>query len=91
MSKSAKSRSWCLLHLGDQRLFADALLPGADHDRRAVRVVGADVDAAVADELLEAHPNVGLDVLDQVADVDVAVGVGQGGGDEDATHWIMAG
>ena len=74
------------LHLGDQFLFADAGLPGADHDRRAVRVVGAEVEAVVADELLESHPDVGLDVLDQVADVDRAVGVGQGGGDEDSTH-----
>ncbi len=75
-----------LLHLGDQLLLADALLPGADHDRRAVRVVGADVDAPLPAELLEADPDVGLEVLDQVADVDVAVGVGQGGGDEDAAH-----
>ncbi len=29
----------------------------------------------------EADPNVGLDVLDQVPDVDGAVGVRQGGGD----------
>ena len=57
-------------------------LPGADHDRRAVGVVGADVDAAVPAELLEADPDVGLEVLDQVADVDVAVGVGQGAGDQ---------
>ena len=74
------------LHLGDQLLLAAAFLAGADHDRRAVRVVGADVDAAVAAQLLEPDPDVGLDVLDQVADVDVPVGVGQGGGDEDATH-----
>ena len=58
-------------------------LPGADHDRRAVRVVGTDVDAPVAAQLLEAHPDVGLDVLDQVAEMDRAVGVGQGCGDED--------
>jgi hypothetical protein len=65
------------LHVGDQLFLAAAFLPGADHDRRAVRVVGADVDAAVPAQLLEPHPDVGLDVLDQVADVDVPVGVGQ--------------
>ena len=75
-----------LLHLGDEFLFADAGLPGADHHRRAVRVVGTHVHAAVADQLLEPHPDVGLDVLDQMADVDVAIGVGQGRGDEDSTH-----
>ena len=36
-------------------------------------------------QLLEADPDVGLDVLDQMADVDVAVGVGQGAGDENST------
>ena len=75
-----------LLHPGDQLLLADALLPGADHDRRAVRVVGADVDAPLPAELLEPDPDVGLQVLDQMADVDVAVGVGQGAGDEDSSH-----
>ena len=70
MSKSAKSRSCAACIFGDERLFAHAGLPGANHDRRAVRVVGTDVDAAVADELLESHPDIGLDVLDQVADVD---------------------
>ena len=38
---------------------------------------------AIAAQLLKANPDVGLDVLDQVAQVDVAVGVGQGRGDED--------
>ena len=60
--------------------------PGADHDRRAVGVVGADVDAAVPLQLLEADPDVGLQVLDQVADVDRAIGIGQGAGDEKAWH-----
>ena len=73
-----------LPHPGDQFLLADALLPGADHDGRAVGVVGADVDAPPPAELLEADPDVGLQVLDQVSDVDVAVGIGQGAGDEDS-------
>ena len=65
-------------------LFAASFLPGADHDRRAVRVVGADVNAAMPAQLLEPDPDVGLDVLDQMADVDMAIGVGQGGGHENA-------
>jgi hypothetical protein len=32
---------------------------------------------------LVAHPNVGLDLLHDVANVEVAIGVGQGGGDEE--------
>ena len=73
-----------LPHPGDQFLLADALLPGADHDGRAVGVVGADIDAPPPAELLEADPDVRLQVLDQVSDMDVAVGVGQGAGDEEA-------
>ena len=46
-------------------------------------IVGAEIAAVVAEEALEADPDVGLDVLDQVPDVDRAVGVGEGGGDED--------
>ncbi len=68
---------------GDQLFGRDALLLGAQHDRRAVGVVGADIPALVAAHLLEAGPDVGLDVLDQVAEVDRAVGIGQGAGDED--------
>jgi hypothetical protein len=37
----------------------------------------------VALHALEPHPDVGLDVLHDVADVEVAVGVGQGGGNEE--------
>ncbi|MNS42569.1 hypothetical protein D3C72_749500 [compost metagenome] len=69
----------------DQLFRADAFLLGAQHDRRAVGVVGAHVIDLVAHHALEPDPDVGLDVLHQVADVDLAVGVRQGGCDEDAT------
>ena len=70
-------------HTADQGFRRDAFLFCAQHDRRAVGVVGAHVAAVVAAHLLEAHPDIGLDVFDQMAEVDAAVGVGQGGGDED--------
>ena len=70
----------------DQLLGADALLLGPQHDRGAMGVVGADVVHLVAAQSLEAHPDVGLDVLDQMAEVDGAVGVRQGGRDEDAAR-----
>src|SRR5690606_8200009 len=69
-------------HVVDQLFRGDAFLLGAQHDGRAVGVVGADVDGLVATQLLEAHPHVGLDVLEHVAEVDRAVGVGQGAGNE---------
>lgn len=53
-------------HIGDHLGLRPAFLPGPDHDRRAVRVVRADVYAGVPPQLLEADPDVGLDVLDQM-------------------------
>ena len=73
-----------LLHAGDEVFLADAFLAGADHDRRAVRVVGTDINAPLAAEFLEADPDIGLEIFDQVAEVDGAVGVRQGTGDQDA-------
>jgi hypothetical protein len=35
-------------------------------------------------ELLESHPDVGLDVLDQMPEMDMPVGIRQCGGNEDA-------
>ena len=69
---------------GDKLLRGDPLLVGAQHDRRAMGVVGADVMHLMPAHLLEAHPDIGLDVLDQMAEVDAAVGVRQGGGDQQA-------
>ena len=73
------------MHFRDEVLGRAALLAGADHDRRAVRVVRADVDAVVAAELLVADPKVGLDVLDQVAEMDVTVRVRKCAGDDDSS------
>ena len=55
---------------------------GRNHDGRPVRVISADKVHVVVHHALVAHPDVGLDVFHDVADVEVAVGVGQGGGDE---------
>ena len=62
----------------NQLLRGDALGLGLEHDRRAVRVVRADEMHVIAAHPLEAHPDVGLDVLHDVPDVERAVGVGQG-------------
>ena len=73
--------------VGHELLRRLAGLLGRDHDRRAVRVVGADEMHLVALHALEAHPDVGLDVFDQMAEVDGAVGVGQGGVFIDGCRW----
>jgi hypothetical protein len=38
--------------------------------------------AFVTAHFLEAHPDIGLDVFDQMAEVNAAVGIGQGGGNK---------
>ena len=83
-----------LLHPGDQLLLADTLRPGPDHDRRAVGIVGADIDRLPAPQLLETDPDIGLQILDQVAQVDVPIGIGQGAGNQDprlggAQSWLV--
>ena len=72
-----------LLHLGDQFLLATAFLPGTNHDRGAVGIIGAQVDALMSAQLLEADPDVRLDVFDEVTDVDMPVRVGQCRGHQD--------
>ncbi len=74
----------------DELLGAQAILLGAQHDRRAVSVIRANVVAFVAAQLLKADPDVGLNVFHQVADVNRAVGVGQGAGDENAADRRVA-
>ncbi|MNC24643.1 hypothetical protein D3C75_727030 [compost metagenome] len=75
------------LDVGDQLFRGDAFLLGAQHDGRTVGVVGADVDALVAAQLLEADPHVCLDVLEHMAKVNGTIGIGQGAGDENLT-WL---
>ena len=53
------------------------------HHRGAMAVVCAAVDALVAAHALEPHPDIGLDVFEQVSDVNLATCIGQGTGDED--------
>jgi hypothetical protein len=68
--------------VGHELLRRLAGLFGGNHDRRAVRIVGADEVHRVPLHALEPHPDVGLDVFHDVADVEIAVGVRQRGGDE---------
>ncbi|MNS98299.1 hypothetical protein D3C72_1326630 [compost metagenome] len=75
------------LDVGDQLFRGDAFLFRAQHDRRTVGVVGADINALVAAVLLEAHPHIGLDVFQHMAKVNRTIGIGQGAGDENLT-WL---
>ena len=68
--------------VGHKLLGCLAGLFGRNHDGRAVGVVGAYKIDRVALHALETHPDVGLDVFHDVADVEIAVGIRQGGGHE---------
>jgi len=76
-------------HPGDELLRFDSLLPGAQHDGGAVGVVRADVDTAVSVHILKTDPDIGLDVLHQVTDVDRAIGIGKGAGNQDVARFIV--
>ena len=52
---------------GDQFLRGDAFLLRPQHDGCAVGIVGADVMALMPAHFLKAHPDIGLDVFDQMA------------------------
>lgn len=80
-SESRKITLVRLAHVSDQRFLAASFLASADHDRRPVCVVSAHVEAAISNQLLEANPDIGLQVFHQVPDVNGAVGVRQCAGD----------
>jgi len=65
-----------------ERFGSNAALQGAEFYRRAVRVVGRHVHRFVSEELLVPYVHVGLHGFEQVAQVDVAIGIGKGHGDE---------
>ena len=54
-------------HLGNQLCFRTIFLIGTDHDRGAMRVISAKVNAAVAPQFLETHPDIRLDILDKMS------------------------
>jgi hypothetical protein len=68
--------------VGDELLGCQASFFGGDHDGRAVGIVSTHKVDRMALHALVAHPNIGLDVLHHVPDVEVAIGIGQGGGDK---------
>ncbi len=80
------------MHPLDILLLANPLLLGTDHDRRAVRIVGTDVNTAMTTQLLKPDPDIGLHVFDQMPDMNRPVGVRQSGGDKNLAlgHWAQS-
>ena len=61
----------------DELLGRNAFLARANHNRRAVRIVGAHIDAIIPAHLLKPHPKIGLHILHQVPHMNIAVRVRQ--------------
>ena len=68
--------------VGHELLRRFASLFSGNHDRCAVGIIRTHKIDIVALHLVKTHPDIGLDVLHDVPDVEVAVGIGQGGGNE---------
>jgi len=64
----------------DQSFRRFARFLGLEHDRGAMGVVRTDVVTFMATHFLKTHPDIGLDVLHEVAQMNGAIGVGQGAG-----------
>ena len=69
----------------DHFLGRGAKLLGTQHGASAMGIVSTDIDAFMTAHALESHPDICLDVLHEMAEVNRAVCVGQGAGDEDST------
>jgi len=65
------------MHALDEVFRGDLFGAGAYHNRGAVSVIGAEVEALIAADFLEADPDIGLEVLDQVSYVNWAICIGQ--------------
>ena len=70
--------------VGHELLGRDTRFFGSNHDGRTVCIVSTHKVHLVPLHALKTDPGVGLDVFHDVADVEVAIGVGQGRGDEQA-------
>ena len=70
-------------HLVEQRLRGAALALGPQHGRRPVRVVAAEITDLVSAQALEPQPEIRLQRLDQIAEMDPRIHVGQRARDQD--------
>ena len=64
----------------DQALGGDAFPLGTEHNSSTMSIVRANVVAVLATHFLIAHPDIRLNVFQQMAQVDGAIGVRQGAG-----------
>ena len=83
--------SWSkeFLEAGKKRLAGDTARAATSTEVKDLRRESRDLKEVVAEQALKTNPDIGLDVLDEMAQVDIAVGVRQGAGYEDATGRVV--
>ena len=64
------------LNRGDMGLRCSTRCLGGEHNRCAVRIVGADVATVMSSRSLKAHPNIGLGLFQHMPEVQGGVGIG---------------
>ena len=60
----------------DELFGGNALTSSLEHDRGAMRILGANIVSFVSPQALKPCPDIGLNVLHQMTQMDRAVGVG---------------
>ena len=68
--------------VGNKLLRSHARFFCGDHNRRAMRIVGAYKMNFISAHAHKAHPDIGLNVFHDVTNMECTVGIGQGGGNE---------
>src|SRR6056300_327826 len=72
-----------LVDSGNQFFGRNALSFSTQHDGCAMGIVSTDIGNLVASHALKAHPDISLDITQQMTQVDRTIGKGQGVCDED--------
>ena len=80
-------------YLIDQRFWRSAVVFCTEHDRCAMSIICPNPGGVVATKSLETRPDISLNVLDHVAQMNRPVRVRQGTGDQDVAlpYWIHTG
>jgi hypothetical protein len=77
-AKAGEIALMALRHLSQKLRFGTPLFLSPQHNGRSVGIVGAHINSTIALGTLKSNPNVSLHVLNQVSQMNMAIGVGQG-------------
>ena len=70
-----------LIYPIDELLRSNAFLFSAEHDSRTMSVISTNIDTVMPLQFLQAHPDISLNYLHEVTQVNIAICVWQGTGD----------